>query len=77
MTTERRNEGNQVLDVIETRTASTTIPRLWSARSLAERWHISRALIYRLHKEGRLAGVRFLGVLRFQEEDVIKLLEEE
>jgi len=77
MTVKRDDTPNQFFDVKEVPTLSTRVPRLWSARSLAERWQISRALVYRLHKEGRLPGLRLLGVLRFREEDLINLLHEE
>lgn len=55
----------------------TRLPRLWSVRSLAERWQISRRQIYRFHEDGKLPGVRVMGVLRFREEDLMRLLEEE
>jgi len=63
--------------ISEEKIAATKVPRLWSARSLSERWQVSRGLIYRIHKQGRLPGVRLLGVLRFQEEDLLRLLREE
>jgi hypothetical protein len=63
--------------VVEARPVPTKVPSLWSARSLAERWHVSRALLYKLHRQGRLTGVRLLGVLRFREEDVLKLMDKE
>ena len=65
------------VDIVEERTEPTKIPRLWSARSLSERWHISRALVYRLHAQGRIPGIRLLGVLRFREEDLLQLLRSE
>jgi len=63
--------------VSEEKTPPTKVPRLWSARSLSERWHISRALVYRLHQQGKLRGVRLLGVLRFREDDILELLKHE
>lgn len=65
------------LRIVDERTTPTRVPRLWSARSLADRWHISRTLVYKLHSLGRLTGIRLFGVLRFREEDVLDLLRRE
>jgi len=73
----KKDHQIEAIQVIEECTKPTKIPRLWSARSLSQRWQVSRALIYRLHKQGRLPGLKLLGVLRFREEDLIQLLHEE
>jgi hypothetical protein len=59
------------------------LPRLWSARALAERLSVSRALIFALHRAGRLRGYRILtgsdekrAPLRFAEADVLALIAE-
>ena len=58
-----------------------TLPRLWSARSLAERLDVSRGTICNLYRSGRLRAYRLdtggppeRQPLRFAEADVIKLL---
>lgn len=56
---------------------ATSVPVLWSTRSLSGRFHISRASIYKAHAAGRLRGVRLLGTLRFLEADVLALLRAE
>ena len=56
---------------------ATRVPRLWSVRSIASRWNVSRMQIYRAHRNGRLRGYRVLGTLRFLEEDVLALLRHE
>ena len=60
------------------------VPRLWSAKALADRLNVSRALIFKLFNSGRLRGYRLLTgddprrcPLRFDEDDVLLLIREE
>ena len=64
--------------------SAPTIPRLWSAKALADRLDVFRALIFKLFNSGRLRGYRLLTgdddrrcPLRFSEEDVLRLIREE
>ena len=66
-----------VARLIDERTDTTRVPRLFGPRTLAARFDLSRMTLYRLHKEGKLRGVRVAGVLRFTETDVLNFLRAE
>ncbi len=63
--------------VIEERPEPMRVPRLFGPRTLSARFDVSRMCIYRLHKAGKLRGVRVAGVLRFLESDVLDFLRAE
>lgn len=61
--------------IVHERPEATKVPRLWSVRSLAARFDISRRQLYRAVQSGRLPCIRILGCVRVLEEDVLRLLE--
>ena len=61
-----------------------SLPRFWSAKGAAERFDCSRALLFKLHREGRLRGYRLMTCddparrpLRFLEDDLKALIRAE
>lgn len=52
----------------------TNKPRLVTAEDLAIRLDVSAATIYRLHKTGRLPGIRLGRAIRFDMEEVLGAL---
>jgi predicted DNA-binding transcriptional regulator AlpA len=53
-----------------TTTTEAANRRAITVRQIMDRYHISRALVYRLHKSGELPGFKIRNQLRFWPDDV-------
>lgn len=69
--------------VVEEVAELSRLPRLWSAKALAAHLCVSRALLFKLFKNGKLKGYRIASCdykdrqpLRFNEADVMRLIRE-
>lgn len=70
-----------VARLVHEKASPARLPRLYSAASAAERFSVSPALFFKLHREGRLVGYRLATCedqrrqpLRFAEDDLLALI---
>ena len=67
----------EAVRIVEERPEPTRMPRLWSAKVLAERFCVSFMTLYRAYREGHLPGYHLTDSdrsLRFLEADVLAWL---
>ncbi len=74
----------QAVRVIVEPDDAPTLPRFFSAKGAAARFGCSRALLFKMHREGRLRGYRLATCddprrqpLRFLEDDLLRLIRSE
>jgi len=71
-----RVDGESVVLEIDEAEPANFVPQLMSTADVASRLHISIRKVAQIARSGRLPVVRVDGMVRFREEDVMRLLTE-